>query len=145
MCIIHLFVCLLFSRQGAKTVNPTLRGKEKQIIQCLSLVAAKASSLASVPELVQIHLWGAKRTQVQTPLLLHVWKSRSRPAGFRKPKFSSVLGTSVGTDRCMWAADHLAFEPGCTPGAGGDNYLQRSESWQKVEVGVYLFEKAKQG
>lgn len=39
MCLIHLFVYLLLSHQGAKTVNPTLQGKEKQVIHCLSLVA----------------------------------------------------------------------------------------------------------
>lgn len=60
VCLIHLFVCLLFSHQRAKTVNPTLQGKEKQITQCPSLVADKASSFESVPKLVQICLWGAR-------------------------------------------------------------------------------------
>lgn len=39
MCLIHLFVYLLLSHLGAKPVNPTLQGKEKQTIHCPSLVA----------------------------------------------------------------------------------------------------------
>lgn len=71
MYLIHLFVYLLLSHLGSKTVNPTLQGKEKQIIRCPSLVADEGSSAQRIPKVVQICLWVQKLIQDHGPLYPH--------------------------------------------------------------------------
>lgn len=54
MCLIHLFVYLLLSHLGAKTVNPTLEGKENNSFTALLWWLMKGSSVETVPKLAQI-------------------------------------------------------------------------------------------
>lgn len=102
-------VCLLFSHQGVKTINPALQGMEKQIIQCPSQVADEGGAVLSMyPSWSRCLLGVQERTQVQARLHWHDLGQQDKTCEFSKAK--AEVSNHAG-HTCMYRCMRVSRPP----------------------------------